>query len=38
MKQAKLILDRDYQIGTIDPRIYGSFIEHLGRAVPAHRK
>lgn len=33
MKQAKLILDRDYQIGTIDPRIYGSFIEHLGRAV-----
>ena len=33
MKQAKLILDRDYQIGKIDPRIYGSFIEHLGRAV-----
>ena len=33
MKQAKLILDRDYRIGAIDPRIYGSFIEHLGRAV-----
>ncbi len=33
MKQAKLILDRDYAIGAIDPRVYGSFIEHLGRAV-----
>ena len=33
MKQAKMILDKDYVIGDIDPRIYGSFIEHLGRAV-----
>ena len=33
MKQAKIILDRDYRIGPIDKRIYGSFIEHLGRAV-----
>ena len=33
MKQASMILDRDYVIGKIDPRIYGSFIEHLGRAV-----
>ena len=33
MKQASIILDRDYTIGRIDPRIYGSFIEHLGRAV-----
>ena len=33
MKKASMILDRDYQIGRIDPRIYGSFIEHLGRAV-----
>ena len=33
MKQAKLILDRDYRIGRVDPRLYGSFIEHLGRAV-----
>lgn len=33
MKQAKMILDRDFAIGTIDKRIYGSFIEHLGRAV-----
>ena len=22
-----------YVIGTIDPRLYGSFVEHLGRAV-----
>ena len=42
MKSAKIILDKDYIIGRIDPRIYGSFIEHLGRAVyggiyePAH--
>ena len=33
MKRATMILDRDYTIGQIDPRIYGSFIEHLGRAV-----
>ena len=33
MKKAKLIMDRDFAIGKIDPRIYGSFIEHLGRAV-----
>lgn len=26
-------LDRDFQIGEIDKRIYGSFIEHIGRAV-----
>ena len=33
MKKARMILDRDYRIGVIDPRMYGSFIEHLGRAV-----
>ena len=33
MKKAKMILDRDYKVGSIDPRMYGSFIEHLGRAV-----
>ena len=33
MKKASLILDRDYRIGQIDPRIYGSFVEHLGRCV-----
>ena len=33
MKNAKLILDNDYVISDIDKRLYGSFIEHLGRAV-----
>lgn len=33
MKKASVILDKDYIIGAIDKRIYGSFIEHLGRAV-----
>ena len=33
MKKATMIMDRDYAIGQIDKRIYGSFIEHLGRAV-----
>ena len=33
MKTATLILDRDYAIGEVDKRLYGSFIEHLGRAV-----
>lgn len=31
--KARLILDKDFRIGEIDPRMYGSFIEHLGRAV-----
>lgn len=33
MKQAKCIIDKDYLIGTTDPRLFGSFIEHLGRAI-----
>ncbi|NLW47975.1 MAG: alpha-N-arabinofuranosidase [Firmicutes bacterium] len=33
MKQAKCIIDKEYKIGTTDPRLFGSFIEHLGRAV-----
>lgn len=33
MKQAKMIVDRLNHISHIDKRIYGSFIEHLGRAV-----
>jgi alpha-N-arabinofuranosidase len=32
-KKAKMILDKDFKISQIDNRIYGSFIEHLGRAV-----
>ena len=33
MNHAKMTLDKDYIIGQIDPRIYGSFVEHLGRCV-----
>ncbi len=33
MRKAKLILDKDYVISDIDKRIYGSFVEHLGRCV-----
>lgn len=33
MKRATLTLDRSYKVGQIDRRIYGSFIEHIGRAV-----
>lgn len=32
-KKAFLTLDKDYQISEIDDRIYGSFVEHLGRCV-----
>ena len=31
--KAKMIIDKDFKIAEIDKRIYGSFIEHLGRAV-----
>jgi alpha-N-arabinofuranosidase len=31
--KATLTLHREFAIGTVDKRIYGSFIEHLGRAV-----
>jgi alpha-N-arabinofuranosidase len=42
--KAKLTLHREFTIGETDKRIYGSFIEHLGRAVyngiyePNHRE
>lgn len=32
-KFARLTLDPDFQISRIDKRVYGSFVEHLGRAV-----
>lgn len=32
-KQAKMIIDKDFKVAEVDKRIYGSFIEHLGRAV-----
>lgn len=31
--KAKIIIDRDAAISPVDPRIYGSFVEHLGRCV-----
>lgn len=31
--KAKITLAKEFQIGKIDKRIYGSFVEHLGRAV-----
>jgi len=33
MEEAKIVADPDFKIGEVDPRLYGSFIEHLGRAV-----
>lgn len=32
-KKATMTLDRSFRIGEIDDRIYGAFIEHLGRAI-----
>ncbi len=31
--KVSLIADKDYSIGEVSPRLFGSFIEHLGRAV-----
>jgi len=31
--QARMKFDRDFRIGDIDNRIYGSFVEHLGRQI-----
>jgi len=31
--KASMIVDKDFTIGQVDDRLYGSFIEHLGRAV-----
>jgi alpha-L-arabinofuranosidase len=33
MPHAKLIVDRDFAISDIDRRIFGSFVEHMGRCV-----
>jgi len=30
---ATLVVDKDFVISDIDPRLYGSFVEHLGRCV-----
>ena len=31
--KARIAVHRDFKIATIDNRIYGAFLEHLGRAV-----
>ncbi len=33
MQNGKVTVAREQTIGAVDPRLYGSFIEHLGRAV-----
>jgi len=32
-RKAKMIIDKDFKVAPVDKRLYGSFIEHLGRAV-----
>jgi alpha-N-arabinofuranosidase len=31
--RAKVRLEKDFRIAEVDPRLYGSFVEHLGRCV-----
>lgn len=33
MDSTKIFLDREYRIAAVDPRIFGGFLEHIGRAV-----
>ncbi len=33
MSLARLIVDPAFVVGDVDPRLYGSFVEHLGRCV-----
>ena len=43
MRHASVLMDRDFTLGVTDPRLFGGFIEHLGRCVyggiyePGHR-
>jgi alpha-N-arabinofuranosidase len=30
---ARIVVDGDFRVGEVDPRLFGSFIEHLGRAI-----
>nr|WP_294692595.1 alpha-N-arabinofuranosidase [uncultured Friedmanniella sp.] len=42
MVQARITIDRDFTLGPVPPRLFGSFVEHMGRCVytgiyePAH--
>ena len=31
--RARLIMDSEFRVGEVDPRLFGSFVEHLGRCV-----
>jgi len=33
MQTAKIVADPEFRIGEVDPRLFGSFLEHLGRAI-----
>ncbi len=33
MRSARIMVDRDFTIGRTDPRLFGAFVEHLGRCV-----
>ena len=33
MRKSRVLLDRDFTIGTTDPRLFGAFVEHLGRCI-----
>ncbi len=33
VKIARIVVDDDFRVGEVDPRLYGAFLEHLGRAV-----
>ncbi len=33
MRKASVLLDKDFVIGRTDPRLFGAFVEHLGRCV-----
>ncbi|OEU96306.1 alpha-N-arabinofuranosidase [Streptomyces oceani] len=30
---ARLVIDPDFAVGPVDPRLYGTFVEHMGRCV-----
>lgn len=33
MPSARIVIDADYRVGNVDRRLFGSFVEHMGRCV-----
>jgi len=33
MLKATIALDKDFVVAPVDPRLFGGFVEHLGRCV-----